>query len=159
MSSEQSLSGCFGHDERFGGRLKNFVDYVSGLLSKKESIIVVSRQAKRLEELWGEANQPDPSNEPPLFIESSLSEGFVLNLQSLILHSRLSSLLITQSSSLHLITDSEIFGWERPQPRARQRPVAETPESIYADLQVGDYVVHIDHGIGRFGGLVQARVG
>ncbi|HEU5162907.1 MAG TPA: transcription-repair coupling factor [Thermoanaerobaculia bacterium] len=32
--------------------------------------------------------------------------------------------------------------------------MAETPESVYADLQVGDYVVHIDHGVGRFGGLV-----
>ena len=54
------------------------------------------------------------------------------------------------SADLHLITDSEVFGWERLQPRMRQRPVAETPESIYADLQVGDYVVHIDHGVGRF---------
>ena len=61
-------------------------------------------------------------------------------------------------SDLHLITDSEVFGWERPQPRMRQRPVAETPESIYADLQVGDYVVHIDHGVGRFGGLVQREL-
>ena len=40
----------------------------------------------------------------------------------------------------------------------RQRPVAETPESVYADLQVGDYVVHIDHGVGRFGGLVQREL-
>ena len=32
----------------------------------------------------------------------------------------------------------EVFGWERPQPRTRQRPVAETPESIYYDKQVGD---------------------
>jgi len=149
VSSEQSLSGYFGHDERFGGRLKQFVEYVSGLLSKKESVIVVSRQAKRLEELWGEANQPDPSNEPPLFIESSLSEGFTLSLQSPVSNHPL---------SIHLISDSEVFGWERPQPRTRQRPVAETPESVYADLNVGDYVVHIDHGVGRFGGLVQREL-
>ena len=156
VTSEQSLSGCFGHDERFGGRLKNFVEYLAGLISKKESVIVVSRQAKRLEELWGEANQPDPSNEPPLFIESSLSEGFTLNLQSPV--SNLHSPILQFSNSLHLITDSEIFGWERPQPRTRQRPVAETPESVYADLNVGDYVVHIDHGVGRFGGLVQREL-
>ena len=60
--------------------------------------------------------------------------------------------------TIHLISDSEIFGWERPQPRMRQRPAAETPESIYADLQVGDYVVHIDHGVGRFAGLVQRQL-
>lgn len=153
---ENSLASRFGHDERFGGRLKNFVDYVAGLMTKKESVIVVSRQAKRLEELWGEANQPDPSNEPPLFIESSLSEGFVLNLQSPI--SSPQPPILQFSNSLHLITDSEVFGWERPQPRTRQRPVAETPESVYADLNVGDYVVHIDHGVGRFGGLVQREL-
>ncbi|MBV6401143.1 MAG: Transcription-repair-coupling factor [Anaerolineales bacterium] len=152
---ENSLASRFGHDERFGGRLKNFVDYVAGLMTKKESVIVVSRQAKRLEELWGEANQPDPSNEPPLFIESSLSEGFVLSLQSPVSNNQLP---ITNYQSLHLITDSEVFGWERPQPRTRQRPVAETPESVYADLNVGDYVVHIDHGVGRFGGLVQREL-
>ncbi len=154
VSSEQSLSGCFGHDERFGGRLKQFVEYVSGLLSKKESVIVVSRQAKRLEELWGEANQPDPSNEPPLFIESSLSEGFTLNLKSPVSNHPVSN----HPFSIHLISDSEVFGWERPQPRTRQRPVAETPESVYADLNVDDYVVHIDHGVGRFGGLVQREL-
>ena len=145
VRGEGDLASCFGHDERFGGRLKLFIEYVAGLVSKKETVIVVSRQAKRLEELWGEANQADPASEPPNFIESSLSEGFTLqspvsNLQSLF--------------SIHLISDSEIFGWERPQPRTRQRPVAETPESVYADLNVGDYVVHIDHGVGRFGGLV-----
>ncbi len=153
---DDSFASHFGHDERFGGRLKNFVEYLAGLISKKESVIVVSRQAKRLEELWGEANQPDPSNEPPLFIESSLSEGFTLNLQSPV--SNLHSPILQFSNSLHLITDSEIFGWERPQPRTRQRPVAETPESVYADLNVGDYVVHIDHGVGRFGGLVQREL-
>ncbi len=138
------LASRFGHDERFGGRLKPFVEYVAGLLSKKESIIIVSRQSRRLEELWLEAHQADPESDAPTFIEASLSEGFILKNRSLL--------------PTHLITDSEIFGWERPQPRTRQRPVAETPESIYADLQVGDYVVHIDHGVGRFGGLVQREL-
>ncbi len=36
--------------------------------------------------------------------------------------------------------------------------MAETPESVYADLQAGDYVVHIDHGVGRFVGLVQREL-
>ncbi len=142
----ENLAACFGHDERFGGRLKPFVDYVAGVASKGEPVVIVSRQAKRLEELWLEASQADPASEPPIFIESSLSEGFVLSLKSPV------------SNSLHLITDSEIFGWERPQPRTRQRPVAETPESVYADLGAGDFVVHIDHGVGRFGGLVQREL-
>ena len=155
LSVSSGLSECFGHDERFGGRLKPFVDYVAGLAAKGEPVVIVSRQAKRLEELWLEASQADPASEPPIFIESSLSEGFTLSLQSPVSDDQLP---ITNYQSLHLITDSEIFGWERPQPRTRQRPVAETPESVYADLDAGDFVVHIDHGVGRFGGLVQREL-
>ena len=150
---EGGLASCFGHDERFGGRLKPFVEYLGSLVQRGERVFVVSRQAKRLEELWFEANEAEAESEALTFIESSLSEGFVL--QSQVSNPSTSSGQVPQiPNSLHLITDSEVFGWERPQPRTRQRPVAETPESIYADLQVGDYVVHIDHGIGRFAGLV-----
>ncbi|MCS6993565.1 MAG: transcription-repair coupling factor, partial [Anaerolineales bacterium] len=49
----------------------------------------------------------------------------------------------------------EIFGWERPVARARQKQVAESPEAAFGDLRAGDYVVHVDYGIGRFVGLVR----
>lgn len=140
--SDNSLSSSFGHDERFGGRLKQFVEYLVSIVETGEKIIIVSRQAKRLEELWLDADV-EAESQNPKFVESSLSEGFTLS---------------DHATVTHLITDSEIFGWERPQPRRRQRPVAETPESVYADLQVDDYVVHIDHGVGRFAGLVQREL-
>jgi transcription-repair coupling factor (superfamily II helicase) len=38
------------------------------------------------------------------------------------------------------------------------RKYSETPESFYADLRAGDYVVHIDHGIGRFVGLLHRNL-
>jgi transcription-repair coupling factor (superfamily II helicase) len=136
------LSACFAHDERFGGRLKSFIEYLKLIVERGEQVSVLSRQASRLQELWQESNEVEPDLESPQFIEASLSEGFVLQCKPI----------------FHLISDSEVFGWERPQPRTRQRPVAETPESVYADLQVGDYVVHIDHGVGRFGGLVQREL-
>ena len=139
----EDLAACFGHDERFAGRLKPFIDHVSALASRNEAVIVVSRQSERLQDLWQESGEQREENSPS-FIEASLSEGFVLRDQSLI--------------STHLITDSAIFGWERPQPRPRLRQAAETPETVYADLQPGDYVVHIDHGVGRFVGLVQRQL-
>src|SRR5687767_741250 len=139
---EDRLASCFSHNERFGGRLKPFVEYLTSIVERGEQVIAISRQSTRLHELWLESDHQESGAENPKFIEASLSEGFILNLQS----------------PIHLITDSEIFGWERPQPRMRQRPVAETPESVYADLQVDDYVVHIDHGIGRFAGLVQRQL-
>jgi transcription-repair coupling factor (superfamily II helicase) len=139
VDEENSLRDAFSIGQRFAGRLKPFIEHVGSLVSKNETVIVISRQSERLHELWRENHTEEEVQENPQFIEASLSEGFSV-------------------SDLHLITDSEVFGWERPQPRIRQRPVAETPESIYADLQVGDYVVHIDHGVGRFGGLVQREL-
>ncbi|MFL7871485.1 MAG: CarD family transcriptional regulator, partial [Anaerolineales bacterium] len=139
-----NLASCFSHDERFGGRLKPFVDYLGTLIDADERAIIISRQSPRLQELWRESRE-QVSESNPTFIEASLSEGFVLTNDE--------SLLVT-----HLITDSEVFGWERPQPRLRQRQVAEAPESLYADLLEGDYVVHVDHGIGRFSGLVQRQL-
>ena len=140
--TEEILSSCFTHDERFGGRLKPFIAYLTSIVERGEQAIVISRQASRLQELWLESSENEPEAENPQFIEASVSEGFVLQCKPIV----------------HLISDSEVFGWERPQPRTRQRPVAETPESVYADLQVGDYIVHIDHGVGRFGGLVQREL-
>src|SRR5512133_2992415 len=146
---EQSLSAHFSHDERFGGRLKSFVDYLAGLVERGEEAFVISRQSNRLHELWlehySETSESEAPGTTPEFVEASLSEGFLLRNEE-------------PNLAFHLLTDSEIFGWERPQPRTRQRPVAETPESVYADLQVGDYIVHIDHGVGRFGGLVQREL-
>lgn len=130
----ESLAAQFGHIERFAGRLKPFIDYLERMIALGRTAIVVSRQASRLEELWAE--QPFPAGTPPDFIEGSLSEGWSLG------------------DSL-LITDAEIFGWERPQPRQRPQPGAETPEAAYADLFPGDWVVHVDYGIGRYAGLVQ----
>ncbi len=137
------LASHFSHDERFGGRLKSFIDYLVPITEKREQVFIVSRQSPRLQELWKE-HYPDSNFENLEFIEASLSEGFTLIQDKIVI--------------AHLITDSEIFGWERPQPRIKQRQTAETPEALYADLLVGDYVVHIDHGIGRFAGLTQRQL-
>jgi len=143
--SEQSsvISDQFSHDERFGGRLKQFIDYLSPIVERGEQVFIVSRQSSRLREMWDE-HYPNSEFANLEFIEASLSEGFTLIPNHLL--------------PVHLITDSEIFGWERPQSRIRQKQSAETPESLYADLLAGDYVVHVDHGIGRFAGLTQRQL-
>ncbi len=144
--SGDQLSEHFSHDERFGGRLKSFIDYLSPIIERGEQVFIVSRQSSRLREMWDE-HYPNSEFTNLQFIEASLSEGFTLT-----------SAQAAVESKVHLITDSEVFGWERPQSRIRQKQTAETPESLYADLLVGDYVVHVDHGIGRFAGLTQRQL-
>ena len=134
-AGEENLTDQFGHLERFGGRLKPFTDYLAKIVNEDKTVIVVSRQSSRLEELWIEHN-PQSTFANPQFVEGSLSAGWNLGRS-------------------YLITDSEIFGWERPQPRQRPRPGAETPEAAYADLHPGDWIIHVDYGLGKYIGLVQ----
>ncbi len=142
--SESCLAACFDPLPRFAGRLKLLMEHVASATDRGEPVYVISRQHTRLQELWTEKASHDSVPAPVEFIDGSLSEGFIFTPPG--------------GTSLHLLTDSEIFGWRRPELRQRQRPVAEAPEAAYADLESGDWVVHVDHGIGRFVGLVDRSV-
>jgi transcription-repair coupling factor (superfamily II helicase) len=79
-------------------------------------------------------------------------EDPISNLQSL-------NLSISQSHNLHLLTDAELFGWSKPQARARPKAHSTVaPELFFADVKPGEHVVHIEHGIGVFDGLVRMEL-
>ena len=69
-----------------------------------------------------------------------------------ILTSPVSQGFVLPADGLVFIAEEEIFGERRHRRRARPRPVADYLTGL-SQLQVGDYVVHIDHGIGRYQGL------
>ena len=129
----------FSPGERFGGRIKTFLDYLEDKCSSGIPTMIVSRQLNRIKSLWIEQSC---QHEKPEFKEGSLSEGWILRDGF-------------GEEKFLLITDNEIFGWDRPQPRKRPRPIVQSPELEYSDLKVGDWVVHVDFGIGKFAGLVQ----
>lgn len=154
---------------RFGGQLKPVLRHIRTAQARGGQIFVVSRQASRLAELWEteggdrgsgvvdggpidelrgpppiEENVTAPTQASLVFVQGAPDEGWVMRLDA-------SS---EPYSSAHVITDSEIFGWRRPEPRRpiRRRKVA--PESYFSDLTPGDFVVHVEYGIGVFRGLV-----
>lgn len=151
IEDQNLLGDLFAPGPRHGGQLRLALEELNSLYDLGERTIVVTQQAQRIAELWGEQNdyippitQIDGSDGAGSlsFVEGSLGEGWVLE---------------TRHGKLHLLTDAEIFGWKRPEPRRRQQPRAHSPESGFADLEIGDYVVHVEYGIGRFGGL-QKRI-
>ncbi|NJD60254.1 MAG: transcription-repair coupling factor [Anaerolineae bacterium] len=129
---------------RFAGQLKPLMEHLDQCCAQSEPIIIVSRQSARLQELWKEHNPFTPSSECLSFYDASLSEGLTFAAPG--------------EKPIHLFTDGEIFGWRRPELRQRPRPMAEAPEAAYADFEPGDWVVHVDYGIGRFIGLVERSV-
>jgi len=142
---QPKLAEVFRPGPRFAGKLRDFIEFLKELDRKDEDWVIVSRQASRLRDLWMEQQlrheAPPEMQIESHFIEGTLSGGWVMAAQD--------------GYAVHLLTDSEIFGWSRPQPRRRYRPTAEAPESSYADLEPGDWVVHVDHGIGKYLGLVE----
>lgn len=147
------LGDLFTSENRFAGQLRRVLEYLSELRGGGDRTITVTRQAEHLAQLWAERNayilpieniaQLDDLGSTN-FLQGELGEGWIFT--------------EGKNRRLHLLTDAEIFGWKRPEPRRRQRPKVKTPESFFADLQEGDYVVHVEHGIGRFMGLIRRTV-
>ncbi len=145
-----SLGDHFTPGPRFGGQVDHILDHlITRHTAPDAPTLLVTRQAARIAELWGEHDAylpptehlPDPL--PPLaFVQGALSDGFTLRLPT---------------ATLSLLTDSELFGWARPEPRRRPHApeLARASDVSYADFAPGDYIVHVDYGIGRYTGLVK----
>ncbi len=61
------------------------------------------------------------------------------------------------SSKLAVLSESDITGRRRTHRRARAR--ANTAQDTFDDLSPGDYVVHHQHGVARFAGMVTRAIG
>ncbi|HEY6330139.1 MAG TPA: DEAD/DEAH box helicase, partial [Blastocatellia bacterium] len=78
---------------------------------------------------------------------------------------RLANGFTLPAGAISVLTSSDIFGEveraerQRTAPRTgRKQRGLEAFLSDLGDLKVGDYVVHVDHGIGQFQGLMQMQV-
>ncbi|MCJ7666711.1 MAG: DEAD/DEAH box helicase, partial [Anaerolineae bacterium] len=145
LGEESELASSFALSPSYGGLLEELVVDTLEMRGPKRRVVLVSQQASRLAEMYSEWGTPlFPSEEvtetpPPgalILIQGGLSRGWQIK------------------GHLILLTDAEIFGWAKPKPRRLARPRPWARESFFADVREGDYVVHIDHGIGVFKGLV-----
>jgi transcription-repair coupling factor (superfamily II helicase) len=100
-------------------------------------------QVERLEELLEEGERGGPSAFPPFrpsaLLVGALDGGFVM-------------------PTLRVLTDHEIFRRARRLRRPRRYRAA-APSLMTGELATGDYVVHLDHGIGIYRGLGTIEVG
>ncbi len=58
---------------------------------------------------------------------------------------------------LAVLAEGDLTGRRRTHRRPRQR--ARAPETFFDDMKAGNYVVHHQHGVGRFGGMVRRSIG
>jgi transcription-repair coupling factor (superfamily II helicase) len=131
----------------YGGQMPTFISKIKQMLADKERVVLVTHQANRLSELLDEEDIIAPVLTE---IKQLPQPGSLTLLQG----------LLSAGWSLrdtHLFTDAEIFGFTKQQRLQKKRLVAR--HKIFADIQPDDYVVHIEHGIGKFYGFTVIRNG
>jgi transcription-repair coupling factor (superfamily II helicase) len=67
------------------------------------------------------------------------------------------TVLRAEAVKLAVLAESDLTGRRRAHRRARPR--RRDTEGFFDDLKVGDYVVHHQHGVARYGGMVKRAIG
>ncbi len=128
----------------YGGRLEALSQALKELLKGDRRIVIVSQQTKRLAEVLQEhdilSNLDTQLDQlPPLgsvtLVQGSMAKGWEIK------------------NVLTLLTDTEIFGIAKERRLSKKRPVRH--HWLIPELTLGEYVVHIEHGIARFIGLTK----
>ncbi len=128
----------------FAGKLRALTEQTARWARDGRAIVIASQQALRLNELFEDdgvgAHLQRQLAAPPeqgdiVLLPVAATAGFVV------------------PDKFTLITDAEIFGFRKRRRPGRQR--GRPRSDVISDLEVGDYLVHADHGIARFGGIVR----
>lgn len=132
------------------GQLRQFIEHFKGNLlfsveteGRRETLLdllsalkLKPKQIQSLEQI---------ENEKFSLLVSSLEQGFI----------------IEQSLPVAIIGEANLLG-ERVQQRSRDKRKTINPDTLVrnlAELKIGQPVVHLDHGVGRYGGLVTLDTG
>jgi transcription-repair coupling factor (superfamily II helicase) len=138
----------------YGGRLRAFVQDCRKTLDRRDRVVIVTAQARRMAEVLSDESILQEATihaSPGTNINQLPDAGTLTLIQGQMLEGWQSRTL-----SLYVYTDTEIFGWSKRRNAQRRKPI--TPSSFLAEVNPGDYVVHQEHGIGRFEGLVRMNL-
>ena len=172
--SVHPFASHFSAAPHFAGQLPPLLEYLGTQIDDRRltsddrsgdqsSIIIVSRQAARLAEVWSEkhsslaasTDMDDPPQGQLNFVVGALPEGFIFKNEEVRRQNEEKNAVgkspfFILPSSFSILTDAEIFGHVRPEGMVRGRARKSAPERAFADWKPGDAVVHEDYGIGIF---------
>ncbi|MBT3942478.1 MAG: transcription-repair coupling factor, partial [Chloroflexi bacterium] len=126
-----------------GGVTENALDEIEKRRAAGYRVVVLTQHAERLAEMAHEKGLPhavagatlkEPEPGTATFVQGQLREGFVMS--------------PVGESPLTLFTDREVFGVSKERRRVRRRPIRRGAK--LSDLRPGVFVVHVEHGVGKF---------
>ena len=129
--------------DSFGGQIELLVEQLKTWLSNDCRVVIFTNQSHRVVELLGEnrlsaSPLSNLSGECGIYVvDGVLRSGFKL-----------------PEARLMVVTDGEMFGFSKLR-RPRRSFRKGLAISSLLELREGDYVVHINHGIGRYRGLTK----
>jgi len=122
--------------------LQDFINDVRDKLQQDWILVIVSKRAAELKSVLKEESIP--------FVDTPERRTGNITIVPTADDALLPHSLQNPDLKCALITDREIFSLRR---EARQRSVQRLALDFITSLQVGDFVVHMEHGIGRFEGM------
>ncbi len=127
--------------------LTDFLNDVRDKLTQNWTLLVVTKRMDELEQILQEERVPHSD-------ASSSREGAVTLIPA-DQHDLLPHSIQNPDLQCALLTDREIFSLRKA---GKQRSVAKLALDFITSLQAGDYVVHMEHGIGHFEGMTQKEI-
>jgi transcription-repair coupling factor (superfamily II helicase) len=118
------------------------------------AVVVATHQEHRMAEMLGAAGLPIVSGDDARQGAGDAPAGVVL-----VRRAELNEGVALPDARVAILTDGELLGWQkqRRSVRRRQASPGQAVGSV-GQLTPGDYVVHINHGVGRYTGLVRREV-
>ncbi|MEE2821581.1 MAG: transcription-repair coupling factor [Acidobacteriota bacterium] len=156
-SNEDISRFDFQLERKYQGRIQDFMADVEKWRVAQERVVFVTNSlgiAERIIDLLGEYEVQVH------LVKSGIDQALSHNIS--VLQGNLSEGFYSAELGLHVLTQDNIFEESQLKSVTRRTTHSEITSkflSDFRDLKEGSYVVHLDHGIGRFGGLKQLGVG
>jgi transcription-repair coupling factor (superfamily II helicase) len=141
---------------KFAANLDDAASYISDLRSDNYNILIVTEYPQRLESILSEWECPS------VYIDSCFNIEKVMQSKEIIISRQgFSEGFVLPELKFAVITDAELFNRKIKKPTIGK--ITSKKESLdflvsLNDLHEGDYVVHINHGIGKFIGLSKQNI-
>ncbi len=137
----------------FSGRVADWIAEVKRARDQQELVVFVAASAGRAERMLEIARDYQIIAAPAERAEDAHTAALIVAV------GRLSRGFRLPGAPLSIYVETDVFDEDRRAPEQRRRSATKAFLSDLRDLKVGDFVVHVDHGIGTFVGLKQIRLG
>ena len=133
-----------------------YAEFFNHLKTKQQRVLIIAESAGRRESLGGLLKQ----HSTPYTVVDSWNAFANSDIQLGLAIAEIDRGMVLPDSNIELVTESQLYG-ERTFQRRNRSDKNRDPDAIIkslAELNMGDAVVHEDHGVGRYRGLETLNV-